>query len=167
MHRGNLQRIDRCGMRWGLEVREPFLDPSIVVYSRNLSREALIKTVNGLPQGKQPLREIYDLHPEYLPALIRNRHKLVFSEGAGIGSERDAWRQLFEESVSDQEFEEAKREFAEFEVSSKEEYFYLRALSRKLDIDRVPHLKARLRLYVPHDLAPMPTEMARLHRDAA
>ena len=167
MHRSNLQRLDRCGMRWGLEVREPFLDGSIIAYSRNLSRETLIKTVNGLPQGKQPLREIYDQYPEQLPAVIRHRHKLVFSEGAGIGSERAIWRQQFEEFISDCEFEVGKREFAEYELNTKEELFYLRALSRKLDITRVPHLKGRLRLYVPPDLAPMPTEMTCLLRDAA
>jgi len=167
MHRSNLQRLDRCGMRSSLEIREPFLDQSVIAYSRGLGREALIKMVDGLPQGKQPLREIYDLNPAQLPAIIRNRHKVVFSEGAGNGSERPAWRQMFEESISDAEFENGKREFVEFEINTKEEFFYLRALSRKLDIRRVPHLKTRYSLFAPKDLAPMPAEMTRLVRSAA
>ena len=33
MHRANLQRVDRCSMRFELEIREPFLDLALVEYA--------------------------------------------------------------------------------------------------------------------------------------
>ena len=33
MHRANLQRVDRCSMQFQLEIREPFLDQSVVGYA--------------------------------------------------------------------------------------------------------------------------------------
>jgi asparagine synthase (glutamine-hydrolysing) len=161
MHRANLQRVDRTGMRFELEIREPFLDTDLVAYAARLDASALLKTVAGLPQGKQPLRALYDLHPE-LPTVIRDRKKVHFDEGAGIGSERAGWTSLFEEAVSDAEFTDGKKQFAAFELASKEEFFYLRALARTLDVNRVAHLKARTRLYVPEGTEAMPEAMKRI-----
>ena len=56
-------------MRYELEIREPFLDLALVEYAAKLDRSALVKTVDGLPQGKQPLRAVYDLYPNELPAI--------------------------------------------------------------------------------------------------
>ena len=36
MHRANLQRVDRCGMRFEVEVREPFLDARLAAYAGSL-----------------------------------------------------------------------------------------------------------------------------------
>ena len=36
MHRTNLQRVDRCSMRFAVEVREPFLDPRVVAHALSL-----------------------------------------------------------------------------------------------------------------------------------
>ncbi len=162
MHRANLQRVDRSGMRFELEIREPFLDSAIVDYAAGLDASALIKTVNGLPQGKQPLRALYDLYPTELPTLIRDRKKVHFDEGAGIGSETSGWTSLFEEAVSDADFANGKKQFAAFDLSSKEEFFYLRALARTMDVNRVAHLKSRTRLYVPEGTEAMPEAMKRI-----
>ncbi len=161
MHRANLQRVDRTGMRFELEIREPFLDTDLVAYAARLDASALLKTVAGLPQGKQPLRALYDLHPE-LPTVIRDRKKVHFDEGAGIGSERAGWTSLFEEAVSDAEFTDGKKQFAAFELATKEEFFYLRALARHMDVNRVAHLKARTRLLVPEGTKAMPEAMKRI-----
>ena len=83
------------------------------------------------------------------PPLIRDRRKIQFDEGAGIASEDVGWTALFEQAVSDLEFQDGKKQFAGFEIASKEEFFYLRALSRSMDVNRVSHLKSRTRLYVP------------------
>ena len=95
-------------MRFELEVREPFLDLSVVEYALGLDATALLKTVDGLPRGKQPLRALYDLYPDALPAVIRDRRKIQFDEGAGIASEGAGWPALFEEAISDREFEDGK-----------------------------------------------------------
>ena len=36
MHRANLQRVDRCSMQFQLEIREPFLDQTVVGYAVSL-----------------------------------------------------------------------------------------------------------------------------------
>ena len=161
MHRANLQRVDRMGMRFELEIREPFLDIDLVEYAAGLDASALLATVNGGPQGKQPLRALYDLYPE-LPTAIRDRKKVHFDEGAGIGSETTGWTSLFEDAVSDAEFADGKKQFAAFDLASKEEFFYLRALARTMDVNRVAHLKARTRLYVPEGTEAMPEAMKRI-----
>jgi asparagine synthase (glutamine-hydrolysing) len=161
MHRANLQRVDRMGMRFSLEIREPFLDTDLVEYAAGLDTSTLLANVDGLPQGKQPLRALYDLYPE-LPTVIRDRKKVHFDEGAGIGSETKGWTSLFEEAVSDGEFADGKKQFPAFDLASKEEFFYLRALARTMDVSRVAHLKARTRLYVPQGTQAMPEAMKRI-----
>jgi len=146
MHCINLQRIDRCAMHFQLEIREPFLDARLVQYALRMGGGDLIAGRNGMPVGKQPLRAIYDLYPESLPAAIRDRTKLGFAEAA-IDAKADAWSTLFEEAVSDSAFEDGKKQFADFHIASKEEYFYLSRLAQKMDVRRVPHLKERKQLF--------------------
>jgi asparagine synthase (glutamine-hydrolysing) len=162
MHRANLQRVDRCAMRFELEIREPFLDPVLADYALGLDAAALLKSVDGHPRGKQPLRALYDLYPGELPAAIRDRRKIHFDEGAGIASEGDAWAALFEDAISDSEWQDGRKAFADFDLATKEELFCLRALSRHMDVRRVPHLKSRTRLYVPENTPAMPEAMKKL-----
>ena len=149
MHRANLQRVDRCSMRFQLEIREPFLDQSLVAFATRLDRSALLeRTVDALV-GKAPLRNLYDLYPSQLPTFIRDRRKALFHEGAGTSVERSGWLDLFEAAVSDANFHDGQREFAGFNIATKEELFCMRALAAKLDVKRVPHLRGRLRLDMP------------------
>ncbi len=143
MNRVSLQRVDRCSMRYAVETREPFLDPAVVNYALNLDAGALVREVNGLPVGKMPLRDLYDLYPDELPAIIRDRTKVPFGEGAGLDTGRDGWISRFEDEISDAEFGAADREFGGFKVQSKEELFYLRKLAAVIDVTRVPHLRDR------------------------
>ena len=69
---------------------------------------------------------------------------------------------MFEDAVSDDEFADGKKQFAAFELATKEEFFYLRALARHMDVNRVAHLKARTRLYVPEGTTAMPEAMKRI-----
>jgi len=85
-----------------------------------------------------------------------------FDEGAGIASESAGWTSLFEDAVSDAEFADGKKQFVGFDLASKEEFFYLRALARTMDVYRVTHLKTRTRLYVPEGTAAMPEAMKRI-----
>jgi asparagine synthase (glutamine-hydrolysing) len=149
MHRANLQRIDRCAMRFQLEIREPFLDQSIVGYAHGLDQSALVKKTSGAPVGKLPLRALYDLYPSELPTLIRDRQKMPFHEGAGADVDGPGWRDLFEEAISDANFHDGQREFAAFGIATKEELFFMRCLAATMDVKRVPHLRGRLRLDMP------------------
>ena len=143
MHRANLQRVDRCSMRFEIEMREPFLDQSVVAYARQLDRSALIDLKNGPSPGKAALRAIYDLYPDQLPGVIRDRKKLLFDEGAGGAS---VWTDLFESTLSDGDLSDGQHEFAGFGIETKEELFLLRALASSMAIERVPHLRRRLHL---------------------
>jgi asparagine synthase (glutamine-hydrolysing) len=151
MNRVSLQRVDRCSMRYQVETREPFLDPAVVNYALNLDASALVRELNGLPTGKMPLRDLYDLYPNQLPALIRDRTKVPFGEGAGlnVGPHDSAWKQRFNDAISDDELRDGKKLFDGFKVQSKEDLYYLRRLSETIDVTRVPHLRDRAWISVP------------------
>jgi len=145
MHRVSLQRVDRCSMRHQVEMREPFLDPAVVKYALGLDPGALVREFEGLPRGKAPLRDIYNLHPDLLPQSIRDRTKIPFGEGAGLDvtPQNSTWKRRFDDEISDAQFLEGRVEFADFNIQSKEEFFYIRSLARAMDIARVPHLRDR------------------------
>jgi asparagine synthase (glutamine-hydrolysing) len=151
MNRSNLQRVDRCAMHFMVETREPFLDAAVIDYALACEASALVeRTLHGL-RGKKPLRDLYGLYPEALPASIRDRKKLPFSEGAGFetGLSDSPCIGLAEAAISDADLAEGQREFEAYNLKTKEELFYLRKLSALMDIERVPHLKGRLHLFLP------------------
>jgi asparagine synthase (glutamine-hydrolysing) len=147
MHRVSLQRVDRCSMRHQVETRVPFLDPAVASYALRLDAGALVR--NGV--GKAPLRALYDLYPAELPRLIRDRSKVLFSEGSGldVGRKGSAWDERIAAAISDADFRDGQKEFAAFALRSKEELYYLRALAATMDISRVPHLTGRVALSLP------------------
>ncbi len=152
MHRTCLQRVDRGSMHFQIETREPFLDPSIVRYAMALDATTLVKEVHGEPMGKMPLRQLYDLYPDQLPRLIRDRQKIPFNEGAGfdVSQNESPWLTLAETTISDSELTDGRREFAPFGVSTKEELLYIRKLAQHMDILRVPHLRGRATIRFPN-----------------
>jgi asparagine synthase (glutamine-hydrolysing) len=149
MHRANLQRVDRCSMQFQLEIREPFLDQTIVGHAAKLDNAALVKQTAHAPVGKAPLRALYDLYPAELPSCIRDRQKMLFHEGVDGDVEGSGWLDLFETALSDADLHDGQREFANFAIATKEELFYLRILAAGMDVNRIPHLRGRLRLEVP------------------
>jgi asparagine synthase (glutamine-hydrolysing) len=151
MNRVSLQRVDRCSMRYQVETREPFLDPAVVNYALNLDAPALVRDLNGLPTGKMPLRDLYDLYPNQLPVLIRDRTKVPFGEGAGlnVSPQDSSWKQRFNDAISDDDLRDGKKLFVGFKVQSKEDLYYLRRLSETIDVTRVPHLRDRAWISVP------------------
>lgn len=151
MHRVSLQRVDRCSMRYQVETREPFLDPSVANYALDLDGVALVREAGGRAVGKHILRDIYNLYPNELPATIRDRTKVPFGEGAGIDAspETSSWKMRFNEAISDRDLLEGRVEFAPFNIQNKEELFYIRKLAQSLDINRVPHLRDRAWISFP------------------
>jgi asparagine synthase (glutamine-hydrolysing) len=135
-------------MRFGIEIREPFLDAQLAAHALGLGAGALLKNVQGTLRGKEPLRALYDLYPAELPTMIRDRRKIGFDEGAGLKDD-GSWRDLFESAIPDADLADGQREFAEYEITGKEELFCLRALAKSMDVSRVPHLKNRLRVLMP------------------
>jgi asparagine synthase (glutamine-hydrolysing) len=151
MHRTCLQRVDRASMRFQLETREPFLDPRVAGYALGLDESSLVDCSSGSPVGKIALRRIYDLYPSELPTLIRDRRKVPLYQSTGLDSDRpdSSWVARFESAISDTELRNGQKEFADFDIATKEELYYLRALSDAMDVSRVPHLRDRVRVTVP------------------
>jgi asparagine synthase (glutamine-hydrolysing) len=110
-----------------------------------------VRVIDGLPVGKSPLRDLYDLYPAELPTMIRNRGKMPFDGGAGldVSPQNSSWKRRFEELISERELTDGQREFADFNIQSKEELYYIRKLSQVMDINRVPHLRDRAWISFP------------------
>jgi asparagine synthase (glutamine-hydrolysing) len=138
-------------MQHQVEAREPFLDPAVVRHALALDGAALVRERGGLAVGKAPLRDLYDLYPSELPAVIRDRTKVPFSEGAGldVSPQDSAWKMRFEDAISDLDLLEGRAEYAAFGIQTKEELFYLRSLARSMDVSRVPHLRGRAWISFP------------------
>lgn len=151
LHRSALQRTDRCTMNFQLEARSPFLDRTIVDHAYSLSAAALVGSIKGAPRGKQPLRDLYDLYPDALPAEIRDRRKIPLNEGSGLDTSQNnsQMKRFFEEAISDAEYKYGLHVYRDYHLESKEEYCYIDKLAQTMDISRVPHLKSRLELTVP------------------
>jgi len=151
MHRVSLQRVDRCSMRHQVETREPFLDPAVANYALSIDGQALVREVGGLPRGKAALRDLYALYPNALPRSIRDRAKVPFGEGSGLDvtPQDSVWKRRFNDLISDADLRDGQREFAAFNIQSKEELYYIRKLSQVIDVTRVPHLTDRAWISFP------------------
>ena len=66
---------------------------------------------------------------------------MLFHEGAGGEVEDSGWLDLFEAALSDADFHDGQREFADFKIATKEELFYMRTLAARMDVKRIPHLR--------------------------
>ena len=150
MNRISLQRVDRCSMHHNLETRVPFLDPALANYARGLTANDLVRPVDGRMVGKAALRDLFDLYPHDLPRLIRDRSKMLFSEAAGLKATPDeyAWDDRFEDAISDVDFVDGLKQYAAFNLHSKEELYYLRLLHQGMDVFRMPQLRNRAHITV-------------------
>jgi asparagine synthase (glutamine-hydrolysing) len=151
LNRGALQRSDRTTMREGVEARAPFLDLAVADHALSLGAAALLRPFGDDVQGKAPLRALFALYPELGSTGVQDRAKSPLNEGAGLDvSQADSpLRRRVEALVSDREFADGRRRFAGYALASKEEYYYLTRLAKVLDVERVPHLKGRLRIAAP------------------
>ena len=151
MHQTNLQRVDRCTMRFQVEARQPFLDPSIVNHALALDGSRHVEQVDGEARGKAALRSLYDMHADTLGTAIRDRRKTPLAEGAGFESGPNAspWRDFAEQSISDRALRDGRRRFEAFDIRTKEELLYLGKLSEIMDVTRAPHLANRARIRFP------------------
>src|SRR4029077_19363994 len=107
------RRASRASRRRRVVAGEPFLDPSVVKYALGLDAGALVEDVDGLPRGKAPLRDLYNLYPDQLPRSIRDRTKVPFGEGAGLDvtPEGSPWKRRFHDAISDAELLDGRVEF--------------------------------------------------------
>ncbi|CAN2042033.1 asparagine synthase (glutamine-hydrolysing) [Candidatus Magnetomoraceae bacterium gMMP-15] len=120
LHNINLQRADRMGMFFGLELRVPFLDVDMVDLSMKIPHELKIREHSGARIEKWILRKAFE-NTNYLPDEILWRYKVQYTQGAGCES---LGEKLAEQKISDNEFEQIKAQSPNAVINSKEAAYY-------------------------------------------
>lgn len=121
LHNINLQRADRMGMNFSLELRVPFLDVAMVDLGMKIPPSLKIRDHNGARIEKWILRKAFeDTH--YLPDEILWRYKVQYTQGAGC---EDLGERVANQ-MSDDEFEQIKTEHPKAVINSKEAAYYFK-----------------------------------------
>jgi len=120
VHNINLQRADRMGMLFSLELRVPFFDLSLIELGMKISPRLKIREQNSRPVEKWILRKAFEETP-YLPNDILWRDKLQYSQGAGCATLGEV---LAENEISDDDFERIKSENPTAAIRNKEAAYY-------------------------------------------
>jgi len=124
LHNINLQRADRMGMYFSLELRVPFLDVAMVDLAMKIPPELKIReSENGEDKiEKWILRKAFE-GTGYLPDEILWRYKVQYTQGAGCES---LGERLAESEMSDDEYERIKAENPRAVLNSKEAAYYFK-----------------------------------------
>lgn len=120
VHNINLQRADRMGMLFSLELRVPFFDTDLIDLGMKLSPELKIREKDGAMVEKWILRKAF-AGTGCLPDEILWRYKLQFTQGAGC---EQLGERLAESELSDQDFERIKAQNPNAVINSKEAAYY-------------------------------------------
>jgi asparagine synthase (glutamine-hydrolysing) len=122
LHNINLQRADRMGMYFSLELRVPFLDVQMVDLSMKIPPELKIREYEktGDKIEKWILRKAFE-DTNYLPEDILWRYKVQYTQGAGCES---LGEQMAEREMSDDEYERVVAENPHATLNSKEAAYY-------------------------------------------
>ncbi|MCK4784856.1 MAG: asparagine synthase B [Desulfobacteraceae bacterium] len=124
LHNINLQRADRMGMYFSLELRVPFLDVSMVDLSMKIPPDLKIRESEktGAKIEKWILRKAFE-GTDYLPDEILWRYKVQYTQGAGCES---LGERVAEKEMSQEEFERIKAENPKATINSREAAYYFK-----------------------------------------
>jgi asparagine synthase (glutamine-hydrolysing) len=122
VHNINLQRADRMGMFFSLELRVPFFDTELVDLSMKIPPELKIREHNGAKIEKWILRKAFE-DTDYLPDEILWRYKVQYTQGAGCES---LGEELAHKEMSQEEFEKLKAENPKATINSREAAYYFK-----------------------------------------
>ncbi len=122
LHNINLQRADRMGMYFNLELRVPFLDTEMVALGMQIAPELKVREVNGGKIEKWIFRKAFE-GTGLLPDEILWRYKVQYTQGAGCESLGET---LAEKEISDEEFAQLKRDHPVAVINSKEAALYFK-----------------------------------------
>jgi asparagine synthase (glutamine-hydrolysing) len=120
VHNINLQRADRMGMLFSLELRVPFFDTAMIDLGMRVSPDLKIAEVDGAKIEKWILRKSFD-STGILPREILWRTKVQYTQGAGC---EDLGERLAEKSLSDGDVQRIKDRHPEAVINSKEAAYY-------------------------------------------
>ena len=124
LHNINLQRADRMGMYFGLELRVPFLDVAMIDLAMKIPPELKIRESEktGTQIEKWILRKAFE-DTGYLPEDILWRYKVQYTQGAGC---EDLGEKLAHSEVSEEEYERIKAENPQAVINSREAAYYFK-----------------------------------------
>jgi asparagine synthase (glutamine-hydrolysing) len=126
LHNINLQRADRIGMFFSLELRVPFLDVAMIELAMKIAPELKIKEQTGAPIEKWILRQAFQ-GTGYLPEDILWRYKVQYTQGAGC---EDLGEKRAHQEMSEAEYLRIKEENPEAEINSREAAYYFKIFRR-------------------------------------
>jgi asparagine synthase (glutamine-hydrolysing) len=128
LHNINLQRADRMGMLFSLELRVPFLDTELIDLSMRIPAELKIRhsEATGDKIEKWILRKAFQ-NTGHLPEEILWRYKVQYTQGAGCES---LGEKIAEAEMTDDEFERIKRENPQATITCKEAAYYFKIFRR-------------------------------------
>jgi len=124
LHNINLQRADRMGMLFSLELRVPFLDVAMVDLAMKIPPELKIRESSdgGEKIEKWILRKAFE-GTNYLPDEILWRYKVQYTQGAGCES---LGEKLAHSEISEDEYERIKAENPRATINSREAAYYFK-----------------------------------------
>lgn len=131
LYRTQLLRIDKTGMKYAVEVREPFLDRRLVEYALNIHPSLKIANDSfGEIMTKFILREAFK---DILPNYIYKRKKMTLMEGAGIGGVEKGKGLLLnfaKNKMTDIQFKKAVATNLDYKLTDKEEAYCFEFFSK-------------------------------------
>jgi asparagine synthase (glutamine-hydrolysing) len=124
LHNINLQRADRMGMLFSLELRVPFLDTEMIELAMKIPPELKIREYEktGDKIEKWILRTAFQ-GTGYLPDDILWRYKVQYTQGAGC---EDLGEKLALSEMSEDEYERIKAENPDATINSREAAYYFK-----------------------------------------
>ncbi len=122
LHNINLQRADRMGMLFSLELRVPFLDVEMIDLAMKIPPELKIRDHRGARIEKWILRKAFE-GTGYLPDEILWRYKVQYTQGAGCES---LGEKLAEKMMTEDEYEKIKAQNPKATINSKEAAYYFK-----------------------------------------
>jgi asparagine synthase (glutamine-hydrolysing) len=120
VHHMNLQRADRMGMLFSLELRVPFFDTEMIDLGMKISPSLKIREGDGRNIEKWILRKAFE-NTGYLPDEILWRYKLQYTQGTGC---EQLGERLAESLLTDDDFERIKAQNPAAIINSKEAAYY-------------------------------------------
>ena len=120
LHNINLQRADRIGMYFSLELRVPFLDVEMIDLAMKIPPDLKIRGYKGDRIEKWILRKAFE-GSGYIPDEILWRYKVQYTQGAGCES---LGERLAQREMSDAEYRRIKEENPKAIINSREAAYY-------------------------------------------
>jgi len=108
---------NRIGEHFGLEIKQPFLDPDFVEFALTLEKELKIREDKGQVWGKWCLRKAFE---PFLPAEFIWQGKRPLEIGSGMSN----LRSIIAERITDREFAEKQMQYPVKFLCKEHLYFY-------------------------------------------